>query len=337
MVGRAGTPKKASTIETDKYRVNALVRPALGKLALADIDRKVIEKFMNDVALGKIKSIGAKTAKNRGRTNTRGGRGAATRTIGLLGGILAFGVKEGEIPSNPVIGIKRFKDTKNERFLSGEELAKLGDVLRQAEANFRAWEVARKAWEGDGRQGKAPVRPSNAEAPAAIGVIRLLALTGMRRGEALALDWGEVDFEYGLLQLADSKTGRKSVPLGAAARQLLAAIPKPEGGGLVFRGPSGGPVGGLPHIWERIRKRAGLDGVRLHDLRHSYAAVGASGGQSLPILGAILGHSDTATTQRYAHLTASPVQAAADLISKNIAAALDGRPAAKPKRLRVVT
>jgi len=164
--------------------------------------------------------------------------------------------------------------------------------------------------------------------PFVVLAIRLLLLTGARRDEILTLRWSEVDFERGALRLADSKTGAKAIPLGPAALALLAGAPRLEGNPYVIPGHrSGGRLVGLFRPWVRIRERAELGGLRLHDLRHSFASIGAAAGLGLPILGSILGHKSHATTARYAHLSDDPRKAAAARISDEIAAALSNHSA----------
>ena len=140
------------------------------------------------------------------------------------------------------------------------------------------------------------------------------------------LRWAEVDFERSCLRLADSKTGAKVVPLGAAALAVLAGHPRGEGGAYVFpssRDPKK-PFQGVQKAWVAVREAAGLSDVRLHDLRHSFASVGLASGQTLPLIGKLLGHTDIGTTQRYAHLADDPVKAAADRISGSIEGAMSG-------------
>ncbi len=289
------TTKKASTIATDKGRIHRHIIPLLGKLKVKDLTSQDIRKFMNDVASGKT-SVDVKTV-SRGRARVTGGKGTASRTVGLLGGILSFAVQEGIITGNPVRGVKRFRDKKNERYLSAEELSQLGKAIRDAEE------------EGENKIG--------------IAALRLLILTGCRKSEILSLKWSEVNFELGCLQLSESKTNEKIVPLGAPALELLDALPEIVGSPFVFPSKSGkGHLIGLPRIWERIRSRAGLDDVRLHDLRHSFASVGAGAGLGLPIVGRLLGHRDPKTTARYAHIADYPAKVAVDQISANISKAL---------------
>ncbi len=161
-------------------------------------------------------------------------------------------------------------------------------------------------------------------------MIKLLIFTGARKNEIQGLRWDEVDFQSGYLNLADSKTGQKVIPLNAGALEILSNLTRQEGSEYVF--PSfgrGTHYVGTPKIWVRVRNAAGLDDVRLHDLRHSFASIAVSGGASLPIIGALLGHSDSSTTQRYAHLQDDPLKAASDAVGSKISAALSGNESAQ--------
>jgi integrase len=290
--------KKPSTIATDKGRIERHIKPLLGRRRLKDIEQSDVRRFLRDVAAGKT-SIDEKMGKH-GRARVTGGKGTASRTVGLLGGIFSFAVSEGMRADNPVRGVKRYADKKGERHLSPDEMATLGETLSDAEA------------EG-----------GNATA---IAAIRLLILTGCRKSEILTLQWDHIDFERAFLRLPDSKTGAKIVPLGAPALELLASLPRIDGNPYVMPGEKEGQhLVGIPRVWERIRTRAKLDDVRLHDLRHSFASVGASAGLGLPIVGKLLGHRDPKTTARYAHIADDPAKAAADRISGTIAAALVGK------------
>ncbi len=288
--------KKGTTLAMDRSRIERHVKPLLGRLPVGAVTRTDIARFMQDVAAGKT----ARDEKTgfRGRSIVKGGKGVATRTVGMLGAIFAFAVDRGLRPNNPVRGVRRFTDGKGERFLSPAELARLGETLAAAE-----------------REG---------ESPSAVAAIRLLALTGGRKNEILSLRWEYVDFERACLRLPDSKTGAKVVPLGAPALELLASLPRMEGCPYVLPSNTGeGHFVGLQKVWARLRERAGLLGVRLHDLRHSFGAVGAGGGDSLLVIGALLGHRDQKATQRYAHLSDSPIKAAANRIAGEIAAAMN--------------
>jgi integrase len=154
--------------------------------------------------------------------------------------------------------------------------------------------------------------------------LQLLVFTGARKGEIETLKWSEVDFASGYLKLADSKTGQKAIPLNAGALQVLNDQDRLSGNEHVFPAYRGaGHYEGTPKVWQRIRAMASLDDVRIHNLRHSFASIAVSGGASLPIIGALLGHAHSATTQRYAHLSDDPRRAASDAVGSQIAAALE--------------
>src|SRR5262249_23725851 len=154
--------------------------------------------------------------------------------------------------------------------------------------------------------------------------------TGCRLREILDLQWQHVDAERRLLHLPDSKTGAKSVYLALPALAILGRVERRPGFSYVLpRAGEDKPLAGLQAAWEHLRKAAGLDNVRLHDLRHSFASTGAAGGLSLPVIGALLGHTQVQTTARYAHLVADPLHKAADLIGAEITAAMKRKAATK--------
>lgn len=287
--------KKASTLATDRGRIARHIKPLIGRKKVPEVTRADIKKFLQDVAQGKT-ATDVKTGK-WGRAIVRGGEGTATRTLGLLGGIFAYAVDCGMIDISPVLGVKRFADKRGTRYLSQQELLALGKALQMAEA------------EG--------------ENTSALAIIKLLIFTGARKGEIEALKWAEVDFTKGYLKLADSKTGQKAIPLNAGALQVLNEQKRIEASAYVFPAYRGyGHYEGTPKVWVQVRTMAGLQDVRLHDLRHSFASVAVSGGASLPIIGALLGHAHSATTQRYAHLSDDPLRAASEAVGNQIAAAM---------------
>lgn len=288
--------KKLSTLATDRGRIERHIKPLLGRQRVKDITQNDIKRFMIAVAEGKT-AVDVHTGP-RGRARVTGGKGTASRTVGLLGGIFAFAIGEGMRTDNPVRGVKRYSDRKGERYLKPSELARLGEALTQAET-------------------------SGGTNPIAINAIRALVLTGCRKSEILKLRWSEIDFEHACLRLADSKTEEKIVPLGAPALELLVAMARIEGNPFVFPGAKEARhLVGLPKIWERVRSVAGIDDVRLHDLRHSFASVGAGAGIGLTIVGKLLGHRDPKTTARYSHIADDPAKSAADRISRSISASL---------------
>lgn len=195
--------------------------------------------------------------------------------------------------SNPCRHIKKYAENKRERFLSQEEITRLMFVLDEEE-----------------KEGK--------ELPSVFHAIRLLILTGCRLNEVLTLRWSEVDLKNQCFNLSDSKTGKKTVYLAPAAVQVLNAIPRVDGNPYVICGKKvGAHLVGLQKPWVRIREKAGLD-IRIHDLRHTFASVAASNGLSLPIIGALLGHRQTQTTQRYAHLVGKPLLDACEMIGNQL-------------------
>jgi integrase len=310
--------KKASTTLTDKGRIERHIKPLLGHVRVQDLKRRHIDDFFADVAAGK---TAADVKTERGRVIVTGGEGTARRTVRLLGGILTYAVDREYISENPRKGVKIGKDKSGERFLSGDELRRLGDALREAETVGLPWQFNEGANEKH--------RPKKAEnqreviAEHAVAAIRLLLLTGCRLSEILKLEWANVDLERGFLRLPDSKTGKKDVVLGAPALKVLADIPRVKGNPYVIVGEAKDkPRSDLKRPWKRITAHAGLTDLRLHDLRHSFASVGAASGMGLPIVGKLLGHSSPSTTARYAHLADDPLRRASDSIANSIAAAI---------------
>ena len=225
---------------------------------------------------------------------------AANRTVKVLSHMYRLGEGWGLAPEgrNPCRSVDKFPERSRERFLTDAEFARLGQVLDEAVAGGRA-------------------------SPVAAAAIRLLMLTGCRRSEVLTLRWTEVDLEAGELRLGDAKTGPRVVQLPPTAVRLLEAVPRREDSSWVFPGRdrNGRYSGdGLNHVWHIVRSRAGLDDVRLHDLRHSFASRALALGETLPVIGKLLGHSDIETTARYAHLAQDSIHEAAERIADSIAA-----------------
>jgi integrase len=203
--------------------------------------------------------------------------------------------------SNPCRHIERYQEQRRQRFLSPTELARLGEALSRTEQE-------------------------GTEIRAAGLAIRLLILTGARRGEILNLKWDHVDLEARRLVLPDSKTGPKIIPLNSPAVDLLSELAEKDGSEWVIPGlKPRQPLVGLTRIWYRIRKEAKLEDVRLHDLRHSFASVAADTGVPLLVIGRLLGHTQAVTTARYAHLADDPLREATERIGARVAAALSGQ------------
>ncbi|MDH2313984.1 site-specific integrase [Methylobacterium brachiatum] len=248
----------------------------------------------------------------------------ANRLVSMLSALFNFALRRRLAPAgftNPVFGLERYREEKRERFLTTPELQRLGDVLRQAETSGLAWDPR-----PTGKTKHAPKAENRREvySPHVTGAIRLLLFTGCRLREILHLRWTDIDFERGLLFLPKSKTGAKTVVLNAPALDVLASLPR-AGAFVIASGDPEKPRADLQRPWARITAAAGLAGLRIHDLRHSFASVGAGGGMGLPIVGKLLGHSNASTTARYAHLHADPLRQASERIAGTIAAALDSK------------
>jgi len=290
--------KKPSTLKSDRGRIEHHLRPLLGKLRIDRISRADVERMRNAVTAGRTAHKIEDGEKRPSGTLATGGKGVAAQCVTLVSAIFAFAVERGLCADNPARGVKKAPVRKLERFLSEAEIARLAAAL------------------------DAETERSGNPYPAA--AIKLLLLTGCRRGEIVNLRWVDVDFERECLRLPDSKTGAKVVYLNAPARALLQELPRMAGNPRVIPGVKAESASAaIDNVWPRIREAAGLADVRLHDLRHSFASVGAAGGLSLPIIGALLGHKHVATTARYAHLSADPLRAANDAVGARIAAAMN--------------
>ena len=221
----------------------------------------------------------------------------ANRTLGVLSKMFSLAEVWGWRPdgSNPCRHVKRYKEHKRERFLSPEETERLGQVLRDVEE----------------------------EMPSAVAAFRLLLLTGCRMSEIRDLRWEYVKDDC--IELPDAKTGGRVVPLGPEARAVLSAIPRDEDNPWVIAGRlPDSHLTDLQRPWRRIRKQAGLEGVRIHDLRHSFASRALALGESLTMIGKLLGHTQVQTTARYAHLARDSIQTAAARITGSIGGNLLG-------------
>src|SRR6516225_5107657 len=254
----------------------------------------------------------------------------ANRMLEVVGSLYSFAGKRKILPLgfNPARGIEHYPEKRRERFLTADELARLGDAVREAETVGLPYEI-------DGTKPTAKHAPKEADRRTKIGAhaaaaIRLLVFTGARLREILHLKWEHVDFERGLLLLPDSKTGKKAIVLNAPSLAILVNLPRI--GAYVIAGQAIGTDGDKPRSdlnrpWRAIVKRAGLTKLRIHDLRHTHASVGAGLGLGLPIIGKLLGHTQPSTTARYAHLDADPLRRASEHIGNRLAAAMGDRKA----------
>lgn len=291
--------RKERTAEYYEYILDLHINPRIGT------------KRFNEVARFDVAEMHSAVGKAAGKF-------VANRSLAVVSAVFNWADPDGK---NPAKGIERFREDGRERFLSTEEMQRLGEAMIEAETIGL------------------PHKPSTSKhapkeknrtiyGPHAVGAIRLLMLTGCRLREILDLEWSHVDAERGLLFLPDSKTGRKTVVLSSAAQDVLKVIPRL--GRFVISGRDAGtpeekPRADIKKPWSAICERAGLEGLRIHDLRHSFASVGAGSGLGLPVVGALLGHKDAKTTARYAHVAVDASRRAADAIAGQIAAALEGK------------
>jgi integrase len=319
---KKGRPIKPRTIATAKNQIDCHVLPLLGKKRAIDLTSHDVDRFQRDVAAGK-SARRAKT-KPRGLSVVRGGKGVAARSVATLRAIYAWAIRERIVSENPCLGVTLFKPKSMERFLSGPELQALGAALDTAEREWSEWHAAVLR----ARELGEPEPPRRGENPVGLAALRVLLLTGARKMEILGLQWSWVDFERGVLRLPDSKTGAKVIPLGTPALTILAGLPRVDSNPFVFAGEKkGAHLVGLQKIWERVKRRAGLHDLRIHDLRHAFASAAVMAGDSIYVVGKLLGHSNAATTQRYAHLADDPLRAAADRNARRLEAAMGGKSA----------
>ncbi len=269
---------KPATVSHYAVMLRKHIVPALGKLLVAEVERKHIMEFQYGLR-------DMPTVANRG--------------VDIL--VKMFGLADawGWRPSgkNPCQFVRRYKVEKHhERFLTPEELYRLGRALDTAPTE----------------------RLASVHAAAAI---RLLVLTGCRRNEILGLRWEDVDFQSGEMRFGDSKTGARVAPLPPPAVKLLEGLSRVPGNPWVFPGrKKGSRQRNIQDSWGRIRQRAGLEGVRLHDLRHSYASRALALGESLSMIGELLGHRKVQTTARYAHLARDSVRTSTARVAESIGA-----------------
>lgn len=294
--------RKATTKAHYEDVLNRLVVPKIGKMKAKDVTRA-------DVA--------------RLHLANKGTPFQANRILAIVGSMYGFGGKHGLVPEdmNPARGIERYKEEGRERYLSVEELERLGAAIRVAETTGIPWKIdPRRKTKHVPRENRVTRIGEHAAA-----ALRLLVFTGARLGEILNLKWEHVDFDRGLLRLPDSKTGQKVIVLNAPALAVLSNLTRV--GSYVIAGESAGtpdekPRSDLKRPWAVVRRQANLEGLRIHDLRHNFAAFGAGGGMGLPIIGKLLGHSQPQTTARYAHLDNDPLRRASNAIGATLAQAM---------------
>lgn len=290
-------------------RLRHHVVPLLGRKKISEVRVADVEQFMRDVKAGKT----AKDEKTgpRVRVIVKGGAGAATKGVRDLSAVFAFAIRQELVTSNPCAPVKKPADGKRLRYLTLDEVTRLGAALDELQ--------------------------SEGANPKAVAIMRLWALTGCRRDEIAALRWSEADFTHACLRLQDTKTGRSVRPLASAALILLQAQERMPGCDYVFPSDAGSTFyQGTKRFWPKVVARAQLPGVTPHTLRHTIGSAAVSSGETLAMTGALLGHANARSTSIYAHMQQDPARKAADRVVGPIAAALTGGPqglvVALPKR-----
>ena len=299
ILGKGGRPKKPTTIVTDSGRIERHIIPLLGTRRVKDLTKADINKVLKDIMAGKTR-VSVKTKKLRGKAIVRGGAGTATRTVGLLGGILTYAVEAGIITSNPAHGLRKPKDNVRKRRLSEAEYRTLGEMLRKAAEEERY--------------------------AMTVDIIRQIALTGCRRSEMISLKWAEADTEASCLRLEDSKEGESIRPIGLPVVEYLEQRRTDEARTYVFPGRGeDNAFGSFPNHWEQLFKDSPLSDVTQHVLRHSFASIANDLGFTEVTIAALVGHSKGSVTSKYIHALDTALIMAADTIAGYIDGLMNGK------------
>lgn len=298
ILGKGGRPKKPGTIVSDVGRIHRHIIPLIGNRRVKDLVKADIAKVLKDIMAGKTR-ISVKTKKLRGKSIVKGGVGTATRTVGLLGGILTYAMEAGIITTNPAHGIRKPKDNVRGRRLTEAEYRTLGQMLRTAAENEKY--------------------------AMTVEIIRQIALTGCRRSEMIGLKWAEADTDASCLRLVDSKEGASTRPIGLPVIEYLEQRRKGQTGTYVFPGQGeDNAFGSFPNHWEKIFKDSPLADVTPHVLRHSFASIANDLGFTEVTIAALVGHAKGSVTSKYIHTLDTALIMAADTISGYIQGLLDG-------------
>jgi site-specific recombinase XerD len=295
VVTRFKRPKRPATVAIDEGRISRHIEPLIGKIPARDLRRADVQRMADAIAQGK--TAGIFKGKPRGRAVVAGGAGTAARVVELLGGIYSWAEKRELVSGpNPAHGVETIRGEAKDRVLTRDELRVLGKTLEEKETKL-AMPVA---------------------------AVRLIALTGLRREEACALRWDEIDFAGSCLRLAATKTGRSTRPVGKAARDLLQSLPRLSDEWVFPNRRGTGRTEMKPSI-AALFDAAGLRDARSHDLRRTFGSIAADEGYSDATIAELLGHARRGVTQRhYIRRPDAALIAAADRIAVRIAGSLEG-------------
>jgi integrase len=294
-------PKRASTLAIDEGRISRHIVPLIGTVRASEVERSDAQRMADSIASGK--TAGIFKGRTRGRAVVMGGTGTAARVVELLGGIYSWAEKRALVAGpNPVRGVETARGEPKERVLSRDELQRLGSALRRHQDQY----------------------------PGVVAALRLIALTGVRRGEACELRWKEIDEAGQCLRLESTKTGRSTRPIGRKAVELLRSLPQADGVEWVFpRSDHKGPAD-MGHAFATLFDAAGLRDARSKALRRTFASVAADLGFGDATIAELLGHARRGVTARhYIRRPDTALIAAANKAAARIAGALSA-PSAAP-------
>ena len=299
ILGKGGRPKKPTTIVTDTGRIHRHIIPLIGTRRVKDLVKADVNKVLKDIMAGKTR-VSVKTKKLRGKAIVRGGAGTATRTVGLLGGILTYAVEAGVIEINPAHGIRKPKDNVRNRRLTEAEYRMLGNILSNT--------------------------AKNENYQMTVDIIRQIALTGCRRTEMITLRWIEADTDASCLRLIDSKEGASTRPIGLPVIEFLESRRTGGVGTYVFPGQGDdNAFGSFPNHWTKIFEDTPLADITPHVLRHSFASIANDLWFTDVTIAALVGHAKGSVTSKYIHTLDTALIMAADTISGYIQGLLDGK------------
>lgn len=295
LVDFAEPRKKPRSVAEDRRNLRSHILPVIGHMRHSDVTRPILIRL---------------------HARMRDQPVAANRCLALISKIFTTAERLGhrEIGSNPCRGIERYREQPRDRYLNDEELARLGKALDAASSSLQAQ-----------HPGSTSGRRKDSEDWRAIACIKLLLFTRARLSEILGLKWSWINWDRGAATLPDSKTGPRELVLPVQALALLQSLRDkvrsqfPESDFVLPGARGNAHFVGIQKPWQRIREAASLNDVRLHDLRHAFASTAVSSGDSLYIVGNLLGHRNATTTQRYAHLSINPMRDVADRTAGKLA------------------
>lgn len=296
----AASHKKPRSVQTDSANIENHVLPLIGTMRVRDVTRQDIDGVKVSIRDGK--TARTLTAKKRGRRIVRGGAGIANRVVALVSKMFACAQEWGLRDDNPATGVRKYRETRKDRFLDASEVARLLEQLAVAQAQQTA-------------------------SLKAVVAIRVLLFTGMRYSEVMNLTWGAVDDHQMCFRLADSKTGSRIIPYGGHVHSALRLLDRGDAADLVFEGEKSKSPLSLRRPWYKIRTAARIDATAtLHTLRHTFASWSVMGGLSLAQVGSLLGHKSTQTTLRYADHAIDAMRAYSEQTGNALAAMTTSRP-----------